>query len=640
MRYFWALPFVVAIACTQTEPMDRDSDLSVSPSGDMFGDPASDGGTSGDGGGMGDGGTKADGGGMGDGGTGDGGMVPLPTGWCSADRWCWQNPLPHGNHLFGVRAFSKSEAWAAGNSGTIQRWDGRVWSKVPTSGSGQFSKMAASASDDIWLSARPDFYHWDGLSWSPVSWRPEIIGTISNQSAQVHYALNKNDAWASGSAFKTTGETEYFVLRWDGTKWKTLSTAKDMPWGAIWASSASDAWSLGLPGTIYHWDGSAWSSVSSGTTEYLTAIWGTGTNDVWAVGANGAIVHWNGALWSASSSGTTERLTDVWGVGARDVWATGFGGTVLHYDGTAWKGASSGTQERLTAVSGSAADDVWIVGLAGLVLHWDGARLTRIGGIIPAPLTKSPDLRDLWGTSPTDVWAVGDEGAALHYDGMRWTAPPTGAKAKLNAVWGSAADNVWAVGDAGTILRWDRLRWTSFASATMNNLTGVHGIGSAEVWAAGTTLHRWNGTAWFQVSNGGLGAATDVRVYSATNVWAVGDTVRWWDGAKWTQVLGVGGSKIWGSGPGDIWIGPGNIFRWDGSKFVNKTSGSNAIDIWITGVDTYWGTGTSGNIDGTNAGDSGTSNSLYGIWRNVSTRDTWVVGDGGTILYRDGRTIP
>ncbi len=63
-------------------------------------------------------------------------------------------------------------------------------------------------------------------------------------------------------------------------------------------------------------------------------------------------------------------------------------------------------------------------------------------------------------------------------------------------------------------------------------------------------------------------------------------------------------------------------------------------DIWITGPDTYWGVGVFGNVDGLNAGVTGTSNSLWAIWRNISTRDTWVAGDWGSILYRDGRTIP
>ena len=236
--------------------------------------------------------------------------------------------------LVGVLAFSKSEAWAAGNSGTIQKWNGKEWSRVSTNAKGQLGPVSGSGSDDIWLSANPDFLHWDGLSWSSVTWTPEIAGPIDSQYATLHCVLTKSDAWATGWAVKRTGQTEYFVLRWNGTQWKTQATAKDHVWGAIWASGPQDAWSLGPAGTIYHWDGTSWASISSGTTEYLRGIWGTSSTDAWAVGDNGAIVHWNGATWTQTPTGTREILSGIWAAGPRDVWAVGFGGTLLRFNNT------------------------------------------------------------------------------------------------------------------------------------------------------------------------------------------------------------------------------------------------------------------------------------------------------------------
>ena len=38
---------------------------------------------------------------------------------CSADNWCWRNPLPQGNSLFAVWGSEASDVWAVGGSGTI-----------------------------------------------------------------------------------------------------------------------------------------------------------------------------------------------------------------------------------------------------------------------------------------------------------------------------------------------------------------------------------------------------------------------------------------------------------------------------------------------------------------------------------------
>ncbi|HEX9399600.1 MAG TPA: hypothetical protein VF912_05775 [Anaeromyxobacter sp.] len=52
---------------------------------------------------------------------------------CSADGWCWENPLSQGNPLEAVWARSATDAWAVGTGGTALHWDGSAWSKV-TSG--------------------------------------------------------------------------------------------------------------------------------------------------------------------------------------------------------------------------------------------------------------------------------------------------------------------------------------------------------------------------------------------------------------------------------------------------------------------------------------------------------------------------
>jgi hypothetical protein len=44
---------------------------------------------------------------------------PVPGKICSIDCWCWENPLPQGNSLFGVWGSSASDVFAVGRNGTI-----------------------------------------------------------------------------------------------------------------------------------------------------------------------------------------------------------------------------------------------------------------------------------------------------------------------------------------------------------------------------------------------------------------------------------------------------------------------------------------------------------------------------------------
>ncbi len=42
-----------------------------------------------------------------------------PKGICSADGWCWRNPLPQGNYLSAAWGTSANSVWVVGDFGTI-----------------------------------------------------------------------------------------------------------------------------------------------------------------------------------------------------------------------------------------------------------------------------------------------------------------------------------------------------------------------------------------------------------------------------------------------------------------------------------------------------------------------------------------
>ncbi len=109
------------------------------------------------------------------------------------------------------------------------------------------------------------------------------------------------------------------------------SVANPPQLNAVWGSSASNVYAVGVDGTILHYNGSSWSAMSSGTAEDLNDVWGSGPGNIFAVGNSGIIVRYNGQAWSNMSSGTTEDLNAIWGSSSSNVLAFGRNGTIIRY---------------------------------------------------------------------------------------------------------------------------------------------------------------------------------------------------------------------------------------------------------------------------------------------------------------------
>ena len=73
---------------------------------------------------------------------------------------------------------------------------------------------------------------------------------------------------------------------------------------AVWASSETDAFAVGLGGTVLHYDGTSWQAMASGWTDDLFAVWGASSTDVFAVGELGRILHYDGSTWESMAART------------------------------------------------------------------------------------------------------------------------------------------------------------------------------------------------------------------------------------------------------------------------------------------------------------------------------------------------
>jgi hypothetical protein len=198
--------------------------------------------------------------------------------------------------LEGVSADSATDAWAVGyyanvNSGVaaqpvIVHWDGASWSQVPSPnpGSAELYGVSAFSPTNAWAVGsftnsanvgQTFIVHWDGASWSQV---PSPSPHANGDGLTSVSALSATDAWAVGTGTTSTKATRTLILHWNGTVWSRVKSPDPGSGGgegtsqlfAVSAVSGADAWAVGTassgPGMtgmyilILHWNGTAWSA--------------------------------------------------------------------------------------------------------------------------------------------------------------------------------------------------------------------------------------------------------------------------------------------------------------------------------------------------------------------------------------------
>ena len=161
--------------------------------------------------------------------------------------------------------------------------------------------------------------------------------------------------------------------------WHYLGHGAERPAGqVVLLSVVTGVVGLSSQGSVLHYDGSQWSAMTSGSKTKLLAVWGSSASSVFAVGLNGVINHFDGAKWSSQMSNT--GLLAVGGTSATNTFAVGYQGrylryavgqhgTVVHYDGLGWQGGNVGSPVYLYAVWGSGPKDLYVAGLDGVIMH-------------------------------------------------------------------------------------------------------------------------------------------------------------------------------------------------------------------------------------------------------------------------------
>jgi hypothetical protein len=549
---------------------------------------------------------------------------------CGPTGWCWEHPLPQGDLLNAVWGSGPDTLWAVGAAGTVMRWDGATWTRLPAPTDKDLYGVWGSGNDSVWIVGQGGML----LRWNGADLRR--IETGSAYDLRGVWGSAPGDVWIAGrDPIMDRGQ----VLRWDGT------ALKDQKWGggalmAVWGSGPTDVW-VGGQATLSAWDGARWSTRGA-PPDLVFAIWGRSKDDVWVTGNQGLILHWDGQKTSAVPSGTTDTLSGVWGSAADQVYFATWGGAVLKWNGKSVEPAAQRVGLNLLAgVWGSGQDNVWAVG-AGLL------RLTARGWV-PYHSGDAASLWGIWASGPNDAWAVGydtsalSRGVLLHFDGVTWSPVPTeltdsffavfgtrpsevwfaggngamarwngsqilkgesGVKDTLSAIWGAASYDLWAVGANGVILRGNGTTWSRVMSPTTQWLRAVWGSGTNDVWAGGSqgVLLRWDGTSWRSISTGTTWEISAIWGSGPNDVWFTGGqgTILRWDGMSVKAVQSPAGSShlrgLWGSGPNDVWAGgwQGVLFHYDGDRWKvagPRVAGGDIRRIFGLGPDDIWSVG-------------------------------------------------
>ncbi len=613
--------------------------------------------------------------------TADGPQPPKPSGTiCSADGWCWENPLPQGGtlHAVAVREDS-SEVWAVGEGGVVLRslngglnWEG--WGAaggVSQTLRGVWPAKAPS-SDVVAVGDEGTILRYDGISWTKVS-------------SGVSKGLN--GIWGGASGLFAVGDGGTILTSDDGSVWKpeTVGTTADLLGvsglgDSVYAVGGTDSVTKAAVVLRRELQGSWATMITTLSQGTLYAVW-------LASGSNGAVVYAagrsdvnygeiikssdGGKSWSAAGPQVKPNaFRGIWGTSSGALFAAGSDGRIYDNHTGTWsaKELTVNDTNALKAVTGfasasSLAGTVITVGAGGVIARFDGKNAW-------APVSQEAtraDLYGVWGLADgTAVYAVGErssDGEAVQRVGTKWELLSTFG-AGLRDVWGtstgaSAGHDVYVVGKAGTIGHYvvGSKTWPPETSSEAKDLAAVSGTPDGKevyaVGADGTALSRSATGSWSRLGGNlvpGVPSLTGVWVAGSKDVFATNGTqiLYHWVDAWGTNTVFVQAMRgLWGT-PGQLFAVGDGIALYESGKWkqepnpvgpLERVWGDGAIVVAVgekgaalSGIALRQATG------GWTAMSAGTSATLRGVWgtKLASGKSLfYAVGPAGAILRRE-----
>ncbi len=248
--------------------------------------------------------------------------------------------LDHSNpnnfaSLAGVDAVSANLAFAVGTTTVLNgpgpvavalRWNGSSWSRqsvpTPATTGSSFAAVKAFSGSDAWAvgytgssAGRKSLaMHFNGTAWSPVA--TPSPGTRDNFVTAVDGAA-ANDVWAVGYLLNLPYGNRIrlpWIMHWNGTAWSQVPSPSTGSGELTYlydvsVTSATDAWAVGYGtqtgsnvGFVARWNGTAWNRVAAPALQVVNRVSARSGTDVWVTGSDSAgaakFAHWNGTSWT------------------------------------------------------------------------------------------------------------------------------------------------------------------------------------------------------------------------------------------------------------------------------------------------------------------------------------------------------
>jgi cysteine-rich repeat protein len=229
-----------------------------------------------------------------------------------------------------------------------------------------------------------------------------------------------------------------------------------------------------------------WTTLESGTLEPLESVWATSADDAWAVGLT-RILHWDGITWTAIDPPVgASNFSSVCGLRpGQTVFVLAQTG-VYQYSGVAPSGTWSTVtpsdvsgQNLVFGTSTCKGTSVWIAGYAagaapnGRVARWDTSSFTNLGPFGELQLS----IDDIWLADDGELYVATSIGETRKYsptDANRW---PTLAKSGVRMGGSTSADITVFMTTGPSIWSFNGSVWARPAHASEMSLAlGIHGI--------------------------------------------------------------------------------------------------------------------------------------------------------------------
>lgn len=496
---------------------------------------------------------------------------------------------------------------------------------------GFISAAWAVAPNDVFAAAYPNYYRYNGTSWTTLAGNSFGVSAMWGSSASAIFGVGQ------------------VIRRFDGNSWTEMTSPTTQRLRAVWGTSATSVYAVGQGGTIIHYNGTAWSTMTAPTTANLVGISGVSESLIFAVGEDGSILRYDGANWTTVASPATSYLTGIWMANASLGYAVG-GDGLLKFNGSTWAiDGSFGGPSPSRAIWGSSPSNIVVVGDGGSMRRFDGTSwstvtqrtgtslttLTGAGstsfafgdgvavqqsGATSSLLFSAPGLTSVWGVDPNTAFAVGGDGAIWRYGNGAWQLQPTGALTSFTDVWAASATQALAIGrhpvsGVAESFRFDGTNWQRVDMSNSASAVSLWGSSMTNVVAGSPfgPLQRYDGTSWSPASGATPTNMVALWGTSATDFLIVGSGgyAARFNGAGVVTPLSTGTTdalvSVWGSSPTNYYVGSnGNgFYRFDGTSFSPMTlpSGVSAIyGLWGTGPSQVFGVDYVGSVirfDGT-----------------------------------------